>query len=137
MTAVRASSEQVANLGRALRRSIRKDRRDWVHRISLEVEDRIQQDDVIGAYALLRLWYRLFTGRAPTPSQEVMENERGKYETLFRADTLPADLPFDFQPDADLMDNTVPEEEEIRHAVFRMRSRKAPGLTMVSVDHLK
>ena len=66
-----------------------------------------------------------------------MERERSKYESLYRADTLPADLPLDFQPDADPVDDTVPKEEEIRRAVFRMRSRKAPGLTQVSVDHLK
>ena len=71
------------------------------------------------------------------PLQEVLDSTRLKYDSIFQADSSPNDLPFEFKPDNDPVDDSIPKEEEIRYGFFRMQSRKAPGLTMVSVDHLK
>ena len=46
-------------------------------------------------------------------------------------------LPFEFEYDGDVVNDDIPDNNEIRHAVFQMRSRKAPGLTRVSVDIIK
>ena len=46
-------------------------------------------------------------------------------------------LPFDFIYDGNEVNDFVPQEEEIVKALFRMRSRKAPGLSRISIDHIK
>ena len=124
-------------LGRALRRNIRADRREWIRKVSVEVETRLEANDVIGAYALLRPWYRPFSGRAPVPSKEALATTQEAYVALFTADVIDAGLPFEFDYEGGPVNDDVPSEGEIAEALKRMRSRKAPGLTTIRVDHLK
>ena len=125
------------DLGRSLRRSILRDRRARVHSFSLEVEARLAREDVVGAYELLRPWYRDYSGKAPTPSEKTLESTRKTYENLFSKDAIPGGLPFNFDYSGAPVRDDVPDEAEIRRALFRMRSRKALGLTGVTVDYLK
>ena len=78
-----------------------------------------------------------FTDRAPVPSREALEVTRTTFATLFSRDDIPPGLPFTFEYDGDTVEDSVPSEEEIHSALFKMRSRKAPGLTTIRVDHLK
>lgn len=105
--------------------------------MSEEVEARLEAKDVIGAYALLPPWYRPFTSRTPVPSREALEATRTTYSNLFSQDDIPPGLLFTFKYDGDTMEDSVPSEEEIHSALFKMRSRKAPGLTTIRVDHPK
>ena len=66
-----------------------------------------------------------------------MEKTRDTYVKLFTDDGLSNDLPFDFEYDGNMVKDSVPDEEEIKVALFKMRSQKAPGLSRISVDELK
>ena len=46
-------------------------------------------------------------------------------------------LPFDFSYDGNKLDDSVPNEGDIARTLFRIRSRKAAGLSKISFDHLK
>ena len=93
--------------------------------------------DIVGAFGILQHWYQKFTGRALKPCRDDMEKTRQTYEKLFTDDGLSNDLPFDFEYNGDLVEDSVPDEEEIKVALFKMRNRKAPGLSKISVDDLK
>ena len=56
---------------------------------------------------------------------------------LFTRDEFTDELPYDFEYNGDDVNDEIPTEEEIRRALFRMRSRKAPGLTQISIDDIK
>ena len=56
---------------------------------------------------------------------------------LFTADGFKDELPFDFDYKQDLVVDYVLNEEEIKFALFKMRNRKAPGLSRISVNVLK
>ena len=71
------------------------------------------------------------------PTMIDIEKTRKNYVDLFTKEDLEETIPYDFDYEGDEVEDGVPDEEEIHRAVFRMRSRKAPGLTGVSVDHIK
>ena len=131
-------STEVDRLGRELRRSIRKDRRDRIWKISTFVEESLKDGDIIGAYGVLRHWYKKFTGKAITPSPIDLQKTRETFANLLTKDEeIPDSTPYDFPYQGPAVDDSIPQEDEIRSALFKMRSRKAPGLTQLSVDHLK
>ena len=47
------------------------------------------------------------------------------------------EIPLDFEYNGEMVKDEVPDEEEIRAALFKMRNWKAPGLTQISVDVVK
>ena len=83
-------------IGKELRRSIRRDRRERIRRVSVGIENRLKEGDVIGAFATLRHLYRKFTGRALKPSEPEMEKTREMYVDLFKSDNLSDEVPYDF-----------------------------------------
>ena len=130
-------SDSVERLGQELRRSIRKDRRDRVWKVSEFVESSLQDGDIIGAYEVLRHWYKKFTGKALKPTQVDLETTRESFVELFHKEALPNTNPYEFPYDGEAIEDSTPTEDEIRSALFKMRSRKAPGLTKLSIDHIK
>ena len=133
----RNDSDEVNRLGKALRRSIRKDRRDRIWKVLEFVEASLQDGDIIGAYNVLRHWYKKFTGKALSPTKADLDTTRDKFTKLFQQDEFPDTPPYDFPYTGPPVNDTIPTEDEIRYALFKMRSRKASGLTKLSVDHLK
>ena len=71
------------------------------------------------------------------PVAENLENTRQTYVKLFTSDNFTDELPYEFEYEGDKVDDSIPKEDEIRQALFRMRSIKAPGLSRLSVDHFK
>ena len=124
-------------MSKELRRSLRRDRRKRVWNVSKFIEERLDVGDVIGAFDVLKNWYKKFTGKNMKPSVGDLEDTRKVYEKLFKKDELTDDMPFDFDYDGPEVDDSIPSEEEIKRALFRMRSRKSPGLSLISVDQLK
>ena len=61
------------------------------------IEEKLVAKDVIGAYAMLRPWYRSYDGKASTPSEEALEKVRSSYAKLYTKDDLGGGLLFDFQ----------------------------------------
>ena len=76
-------SEEVNRLGKELRRSLRKDRRNRVWKVSVTIEEKLKANDIIGAFDILKHWYKKFTGKALKPSPIDLEDTRKIYENLF------------------------------------------------------
>ena len=56
---------------------------------------------------------------------------------MYTADDFNRELPFHFEYNGREVDDSIPEEPEIVRALFRISSRKLPGLSKFSVDILK
>jgi hypothetical protein len=124
-------------LGKAVRRQLRRDRKERIRKVSVEVEEKLENHDVIGAYALLHPWYKPFDGKASKPSVETLEKIRLNYATLFTKEDREGELPFEFQYHGREIDDEIPSDFELGVALRRMRSRKAPGMSGLNVDTLK
>ena len=136
-TALRRGAPATKDIGRELRRSLRQDRRKRIQRTAEEIEAKLADGDIIEAFAILRHWYRKFTGRALKPCHADLERTRETYVQLFTDDDLSDEQPLDFEYEGNEVKDEIPDGEEIKCALFKMRSRKAPGLTRISVDDLK
>ena len=66
-----------------------------------------------------------------------LEKVRSSYAKLYTRDDLGGGLPFDFQYEGRPVLDEVPSDGELGIALSRMRNRKAPGLSGLSVDTLK
>ena len=77
-------SEEVQVLGKELRISLRRDRQRRVEKVSIEIEERLEKQDIIGAFDILKHWYQKFSGRAVKPTQSDLETTRKTYEDLFK-----------------------------------------------------
>ena len=131
-------AEGIRLWGREVSRSLRKDRQARWARVSREALQCAETGDTVGAFAALKPWYRRFTRPASLPSEATLDATRRKFADLFTEDTVGVGtVPFDFDYEGREVDDSVPHDDEIRRALFRMRSRKAPGLSRVSVDLLK
>ena len=64
--------------------------------MSVEIEEKLEKKDVIGAFAVLKHWYRKFTGTSLKSSPGELGETRESYVKLFSADNLEDKLPFDF-----------------------------------------
>ena len=61
---------------------MRKDRRRRIEKASEEVEERLEEIDIIGAFNILRNWYKKFTGKAMKPSTDEIEKIRIIFKDL-------------------------------------------------------
>ena len=133
----KGDSEEIKRLGRELRRSLRQDRRRRIWKVSTFIEERLGVGDIIRAFDVLKHWYRKFTGKALKPSNTELATTRKVHKELFTSKNLDGECSYQFEYKRKEVDDSIPLEPEIRRALFRMRSRKAPGLTKISVDQLK
>ena len=108
-----------------------------MEKVSREIEQRMDKNDIIGAFQMLQHWYRKFTGRALRPSKADLEKTRQTYAELFADDRLSEEIPFEFEYEGEPVNDSIPGEDEIAMALRKMWSRKAPRLSRISVDDLK
>ena len=133
----RKDPEETKRIGKELRRSIRRDRRARIDRVADQIETQLECGDIIGAFGHLKHWYRKFTGRPLKPSTVKLGETKEVYEKLFTADDFTTSMPYDFDYNGDEVKDDIPTEDEISKALHRMRNRKAPGMTEISVDQIK
>ena len=77
-----------------------------------------------------------FTGKALKLSIVDLEDAKQTHAKLFRKDdNLPSFL--EFEHNGDQIEDPIPSEEEIREAPFKIKNRKAPGLSKIAVEDLK
>ena len=101
------------------RRKLRQDRRKRIEKVSIEIENKLNNKDIIGAFNILRCWYTKFTGPAVKPAEMDINGTQETYLKLFTKGDLNEDDPlFDFDYDGDEVEDGVPEEKEIHRAVF-------------------
>ena len=101
------------------------------------VEEKLSKKDIIGVFDLLRHWYKKYSGTRTKPTTIEIEETRKGYETLYISDYLEDKLRFDFEYDRNVVPDEVPDNNEIKDAVFKMRNRKTPGLSRLSTDIIK
>ena len=91
---------------------------------------------MIGAYHILRHWYKRRIKKVDRPCEGDLKETKRKYEELFRhieLDNQP--LPFEYQGKD--VEDSIPDEEEIVRALFMMKNQKSPGLTGITADVMK
>ena len=130
-------SEDVQKLGKELQKTLRQDRAERVRKVSVEIEEKLEDMDIIGAFNILSNWYEKYTGSSIKPSEVELETTKQKYENLFAKEALTNELPFPIEYKGEEVDDSIPDEEEIRKALFRMRNKKAPGLMTITTEHMK
>ena len=94
--------------------------------------------DLHGAYAVLKLWYRHMSIRAPRPSWDYMAKFTKDYGTLyFQEDPDPPGQMLVTQVDFFQIKYEVPSEAEVEAEVRRLRPHKAGVHTHLHADHFK
>jgi len=66
-----------------------------------------------------------------------LEENRKIYEDLFAEVDLGEDKPFEVDYEGMDIDDSVPNELEIKGSLYKMRNGKAPGATNLSIDQIK
>ena len=129
-------SEKIKQLGKELRRSLRKDRRNRVNEVSTKIEEELKRNNVVEAYDILQSWYKKFSGRSERPSLEDLASKREFYTNLFlKEETERETLKINYEGND--VDDSIPEEKEIIKALFKLKNWRAPGLTGITVEQLK
>ena len=123
-------------LNKELRRSLRKDRRNRVNKVSEEIERKLEENNIVEAYNILCGWYKKFLGKNNKPSPDDLKSKEEYYTKLFSKEKIERE-PLNIEYDGEEVDDSVPEEGEIKEALFKLRNRKAPGLTGITAEHLK
>jgi retron-type reverse transcriptase len=76
------------------------------------------------------------TGRPPKPSRLDMAELEREYAALYKATPSPGEpIPIHYHGNA--LDDSTPDEEEIRKAVQRLKAGKAPGPSGLRIDVIK
>jgi hypothetical protein len=112
------TSGELRFLNRKIRKLIWRDRKKRTEDAGTEIEA-LLEDNLEGAWAILKRWYKSAAGRAPKPLQADLKAITESYRELFRHRDL-SDTPlFDLQelPSFDPIDDTVPSEDEIEDVV--------------------
>ena len=86
---------------------------------------------------MLKNWHRKFTSKTLKLTEEDLETSCRVCEDLFKKEEFTNELPFEFDYNSPAVDDSIPQEENIKLALSRMRRGKAPGLIEISVDDLK
>ena len=107
-----------------------------MNEVSTRIEEELRRNNVVEAYDILKSWYKKFSGRSERPSSEDLASKREFYVDLFSKDETEREgLKINYEGNE--VDDSIPEEKEIIEALFRLKNRKAPGLTGITVEHLK
>ena len=91
-----------------------KDRKERIRKVAEEVEGRLKGNNVLGAYKILRYWYRKRIKRTKRPCEGDLEEKRGTYKALFEHKELNNE-PLTFEYEGTEVNDEVPTEEEIIH----------------------
>ena len=70
-------------LNKELRRSLRKDRRNRVNKVSEEIERKLEENNIVEAYNILCGWYKKFSGKNNKPSPDDLKSKEEYYTKLF------------------------------------------------------
>ena len=123
---------------RTIKKAIRRDKREYIRRTGEEAENCLANFDILGAYSIVRRWYRKTTGQPPKPTWEDLKSVKEKYAKLFTAqETFPEEnLAVEVQPRFPIPDN-IPEAQEIEKILLGMKRGKSPGPSKMRVEDLR
>ena len=123
------------DLHKAIRRSLRKDRRARARRTSEEIQALTLNKDWGGAYALLRGWYRNYNETPTKPVREDLNAVRTQYKELYKRRESPG-VPIPIHVTPFSIDDNIPSEDEIITGLKRLRRHSAPGLSGIQVEDI-
>ena len=124
-------------LHRQVRTSIKGDRKDRTARAGALIESLVDGGSLQEAWDEMKVFYREASDRPPKPSRIELGKVTAEYAALYtRQEDLPAEtIPVLVAP-VDIPDHP-PTDDEIAFAVRGLRTRRAPGPSGMSADHLK
>jgi Reverse transcriptase (RNA-dependent DNA polymerase) len=129
--------DNLDHLNWAIRRSLRKDRKKRMELTGVNIENHLKEDDVKGAWGILKQWYGQRSGRPPKPSRMDFRLLEQEYGDLYRSHPSPGipiqpNLPQPFNiPDG------IPDDDEIAASVGHLKNGKASGPSGLNAERIK
>ena len=125
-------------LGRAIKASLKGDRRRRVEDVGKAVEDLLGEDPSIAKEAWRRMkgWYQAAAKRGPPPTRATLERITAEQTELYSQVPSPGgNIPVTVEPAE--IDDSVPTEDEIAAAVKKLRRNRSGGPSRIRAEHLK
>jgi hypothetical protein len=115
-------------LTRQINYSLKQDRKRRTEKATEEIGTLLEGDtpDLLGAFAILKRWYQHATAHQPKPSREDLLHVTNTFRTLYTAQP-PTGPPIPIQVAPFPIEDGLPTEDEIGHAIRRLKNNKAPG----------
>ena len=129
------TSRELRQMNRQVRQSLNQDRRVRASKRAAECQNHMRNDRVIEAFAALSGWWREAASRPPRPSREDLVAMTAERRELYRKVPSPrGPIPtrVNFQ-----VDDSVPDESEIRMAVNALKTRRAAGPSGMRAENLR
>jgi hypothetical protein len=128
--------ENLRQLDQNIRRHLRADRKRRATDAGRDIEHRMRNNDLQGAWDVLKRWYRHASGRPPKPSRLDFAEVETIYGTLYTAVDSPGD-PLPVRAPNFMIPDLPPDHNEIVEALRRLKTGKAPGPSGLRVETLK
>ena len=129
---------RLRRLGRAVRASLKGDRRRRVENTGKDVEALLGEDppNAKEAWRRMKGWYRAAANRGPPPARAMLERITAEQVELYsQVPSLGDNILVTVKPDE--IDNSVPTEDEITEAVTKLRRNQSGGPSRIRAEHLK
>ena len=123
---------RMRKLGRAVRSSLKEDRRRRVEDAEKDVEALLGEDppNAKEAWRRMKGWYRAAANRGPPPAQDTLERITAERVELYSQVPSPGDnIPVTVNPAE--IDDLVPTEDEIAEAVTKLRRNRSGGASRI------
>jgi Reverse transcriptase (RNA-dependent DNA polymerase) len=128
--------DEVERLSNLIRKSLRRDRTERGHYNGDMIEECMKNNDVKGAFTILRKWYKGPIKRPPVPTRYDEVQARNNFVQLYTQQPTP-DRTITLFYDQTWVDDTIPDEHEIKLALRKMKYNKAPGSSGIAVEDLR
>ena len=129
---------RILRLGRAIRASLKGDRKRRVEDAGKDVEALLGGDppNAKEAWRRMKGWYKAAANRAPPPARATLERITAERVELYsHVPPLGDNIPVTVTPSE--IDDSVPTEDEIAEAVKKLRRNRDGGPLKIRTEHLK
>ena len=129
---------ETRRLKRSIKKALKKDRETRLTHAISAVEEAMSRD-VREGWQMLSHWYKRSDDRGLALSHESLKSVEQEFGSLYARQEQPVGdmLPVDLVHGKFVVPDHIPDAEEIRVAVGRLKSHRAPGPSGLSVDVLK
>ena len=124
--------------GRAIQVSLKGDQRRRVEEAGTAVEALLGEDppNAKEAWRRMKGWYQAAAHRGPPPAQATLERITAEQTELYSQVPSPGEnIPVTVEPE--LIDNSVPTEDEITAAVKKLQRNRSGGPSRSRAEHIK
>ena len=128
--------DEVKRLKKLVRKSLRNDRRIRAEKAATEIEQLLIHGQVRDAYKIIGKWYKKKSRKSPIPTYIEEEQTQKEYQELYTRQQMTAHNVTLFYNQAEV-DDTIPNEAEIKTELKGMNLHKAPGCTGITVEDLR